>query len=369
VARPEIRALITGAGTGSSGNLIRALRAVTPPPYLVGVNDDRFTLKQSLADRNYLCPRCAASEFIDEILQIVRREQLNLVLPTDDEAVKTLSDQRERFPFSLLLPRRTTIDLCQDKYALTVFLRQRAIPAPLTYEVRTLKDLDRIFSRFSRKGLLWCRARHGSRSLAAIPVGSVEQARAWITLWRDLRGVNVSDFTLSEYLPGRHLVVQSIWRDGRLVLAQSVEVLSHFAAGNNPSGVFSLPSLAKTVVAPEALKVTLRALQAIDESPSGAFLVELREAANGVPCITEINAGRFPSGISALLAVGKHNMIMLFALSAVGEPVVVDDPYGSSTDDYLVRDIDTIPGVFTATDLLEGIHRAPLSGSTGTEVY
>jgi len=41
----DIRALITGAGTGSSGNLIRALRAIKPMPYIVGLNDDRFVLK------------------------------------------------------------------------------------------------------------------------------------------------------------------------------------------------------------------------------------------------------------------------------------------------------------------------------------
>lgn len=361
MARPDIRVLITRAGTGSSGNLIRALRTMTPAPHIVGVNDDRFTLKQSLADRNYLCPPCAAGEFVDAILEIVGRERINVLMPTDDDVVKTLSDQRNRFPIALLLPRRTTIDMCQDKYALSVFLRQRAIPAPLTYQVRSLRDLDRIFGRFSRDGLFWCRARRGSRSLAATPVASVEQARAWITQWRDLRGVKVSNFTVSEYLPGRHFDVVSVWRDGSLLLAQSIEVLSYFAAGNNPSGVFSLPSLAKTVVAPEALEVAHRALKAIERRPSGAFTVELKEAVDGVPCITEINAGRFPSGVTTLVAAGKYNMIAVFALSAVGEPVTIDDPHGSRGDYYLVRDIDAVPGVFSTTQLLEGVHRTPLA--------
>jgi carbamoyl-phosphate synthase large subunit len=190
-------------------------------------------------------------------------------------------------------------------------------------------------------------------------VGTAEQARAWITLWRDLQQVSVSDFTLSEYLPGRHLVVQTLWRDGELVLAQSIEVLSHFAAGNNPSGVFSLPSLAKTIVAPALLDTALRALRAIDQRPAGALLVEFREAANGRPCVTEVTAGRFPSGLSALVAAGKPNMIALFAACALGEPVTVDEPRGASSDTYLVRDIDTIPGVFSAGDLMEGVERAP----------
>lgn len=351
--KPDIRALITGAGSGSSGNLIRALRAMTPRPYIVGLNDDRFALKLSLADRNYLCPAPESGKFVKWISEIISRERINVIMPTDDNIVKALSDGRKRLPIELLLPRQGTIDLCQDKYALNIFLRQREIPAPLTYEVRSLRGLDGIFARFSRTGSLWCRARRGARSLAATPVATAEQARAWITQWRDLRGVSVSDFTIGEYLPGRHFMVQSVWRDGELLRAQAIEILSYFAAGNNPSGVFSLASLAKTVLAPEAVQVALSAVRAIERHPSGAFFAELKETADGVPSITEINAGRFPSGVTALLAVGNDNMVATFATASVGEPIKVANPLGFAQEYYLVRDIDALPGVFSASDLLE----------------
>src|SRR5215468_10572018 len=94
----DIRALITGAGTGSSGNLIRALRAMTPEPCIVGLNDDRFVLKLSLADRNYLGPAPASNEFVSSMLEIIKRERINVVMPTDDNVVKALSDERDRFP-------------------------------------------------------------------------------------------------------------------------------------------------------------------------------------------------------------------------------------------------------------------------------
>src|SRR5262245_60164330 len=191
--KQDIRALITGAGNGSSGNLIRALRAKIPKVRTVGLNWDRFTLKQSLADRNYLSPKPESRTFVNSVREIITRERINVVMPTDDSVVKALSDARKRIPIELFLPRPKTIDLCQDKYALNIFLRWRGIPAPLTYEVRSLKGVDGIFARFSRAGILWCRARHGARSLAATPVATAEQARAWMTQWRDLRGVKVCD--------------------------------------------------------------------------------------------------------------------------------------------------------------------------------
>jgi hypothetical protein len=354
----QIRVLVTGAGTGSSANLIRALRTMTPRPYVVGANNDRFVLKLSIADSNYLCPDAAASEFTGALLNIVKRERINVVMATDDNVVKALSDRRRRFPIDLLLPRRETIDLCQDKYALNVLLRRRNVPAPRTFEIRSLRGLDKIFAHFSNEGLLWCRARRGSRSLAAAPVANIEQARSWITQWRDLQGLKVSDFTLAEYLPGRHFIVQSVWHKGRLLRAQAIEVLSYFAAGNNPSGVFSLSCLAKTVAAPEAVQVAQSAVRALEKAPSGAFFVELKESADGIPSITEINAGRFPSGVTALLAVGKDNMIAAFAATAIGEQVSIAEPNGSALEYYMVRDIDVIPRVFPATELVEQGSRA-----------
>lgn len=349
-----IRALVTGAGTGSSGNVIRALRSMTPRPFVVGVHHDRFTLKQSLADVSYLSPPYEMTAFVDAAREIVVRERINVVMTNDDSAVKTFSEHRRRFPLSLFLPRPKTIALCQDKYALTAFLRQRKIPAPPTYAVRSLRDLEGIFARFPKGAMLWCRARRGSRSLAGTPVASVAQARAWITQWRDLRGIDVSDFILADYLPGRHIVVYSLWRDGRPLFVRAAEMLSYFAASNNPSGVFSLPSLAKTVVEPEALDVNARALKAIEPRVSGAFIVELKAAANDRLRVTEINAGRFPSGATALLAVGRHNMIAMFARCAVGESVASVDADDASAEHYLVRDIDTAPGVYSAKELLGG---------------
>jgi carbamoyl-phosphate synthase large subunit len=353
--------LVTGAGTGSSGNVMRALRGMTPQPYIVGVNHDRFTLEKSLADRNYRCPPYTAREFVPVAIEIAARERIDVLMPTDDDAVKALSDHRRQFSISLLLPRRATIELCRDKHRLAVLLRRRGVPAPRSWEVKSLRSLEAIFRRLSRRGALWCRARHGTRSLAATPVGSLEQARAWITQWRDLRGVPVTEFALSEYLPGRHFVVQSLWRTGALLATRAVEVLSYFAAANNPSGVFSLPSLAKTLDAPEIVGIGVQAVQAIDSRPTGTFCVELKESAHGVPCVTEINAGRFPSGVTALLALGSCNMIAAFVRTVQGK--VLDsaayEPWAG--DHYLVRDIDAVPGVFSMAEMLQ---RASLTSRT-----
>ncbi len=333
------------------------MRALASDPSLevVGCHHDRFVLKKSPAARNYLVPSAANREFVRAVHRVVNRERVALVIPTDDEAVRALSNARRAFGERLFLPRKSAIDLCQDKHALAAFLRVRGHPVPATHAVTNLAGLDRVFRRLPRHTLAWCRVRRGSRSLGATAVKSAPQARAWIRYWKEMRGVPVRDFTLSEYLPGRDFLCQSLWRDGTLILIRTYERLAYFGGENTPSGISSLSSLAKTVSEPRVVEIAVRAIRAIDSRASGAFAVDLKENEAGVPAITEINAGRFFNGMTAFEKVSVHNMPVTFVRLALGRKVELRDKCDVPDGYYLVRDLDTLPDVFHSDTLFEGI--------------
>ena len=54
--------LLPGAGTGAANSLIRSLRADYPGLIVVGVHADRFTLRNSKANRNYLLPEASLAQ-------------------------------------------------------------------------------------------------------------------------------------------------------------------------------------------------------------------------------------------------------------------------------------------------------------------
>ena len=361
------RLLVTGAGTGASNNLIRSLRGGDPSFWIVGVNSDRFVLKKSVADRRYLLPPVDSDEFPAGLLALIEREQIALVMPTTDAEVSALSDLREALGRRCFLPDRATIALCQDKHALTAHLAAHAVPIADTRPVTDLDELPATFARLEGAPPFWCRARTGSRSLGAAPVQSPQQARAWMLYWEEMRGVPVTSFIVSEYLPGRDFLCQSLWRDGALVLANTFERLSYFGGESNPSGVSSLSSLAKTVVDARVLETSRAAVRSLGPGVSGAFSVDLKENRRGVPCVTEINAGRFFIGMTAFDHVGKHNLPLTFARLALGEAVTLRDEYDAVEDYYLVRDLDTLPGVFHADELLDGIETLPDAGPDVSE--
>jgi carbamoyl-phosphate synthase large subunit len=246
------------------------------------------------------------------------------------------------------------IQRCQDKYTLTVFLRRRGIPAPLTYPITSTEKIGEVFRRFKPRARLWCRIRAGAGSYGAIPVKNPAQVKGWIAYWERMRAVPSGSFTLSEYLPGRDYCVQCLWAKGTLVLAKMAERITYLDTGS-PSGVSSMPALAKTAFEPHVLAACEKAIRALDRAASGVFFIDIKESDDGEPCITEINAGRFATMTNIHDLAGRHNMAVAFVRLALGERVRIPKASDFAEGYYLVRSVDTLPAVIRKEELYEGI--------------
>src|SRR4029077_8096568 len=179
----KARLLLTGAGSAATSNLVRSLRAGYRSLTVVGCHSDRFLLKKSSADRNYLVPALAHPGHLGARRRVIARERIDLLIPTTDAEVRAFTRPRVRLPGRLFLPRQAVVDLCQDKYRLNVALRARGVPVPLTYPVSSPRTLEKIFARLPAHSPVWCRVRRGSGSTGAIPVKTPAQARSWIAYW------------------------------------------------------------------------------------------------------------------------------------------------------------------------------------------
>lgn len=357
--------LITGAGNGPTNNLMRSLTHADDSTILVGCHSDRFVLKLSRAQRNFLLPPRAPDEagmdadFERALRFVVERADVDLVIPGNDRDARALAAIQERgaLPCRTFLPALKTIDMCQDKYLLSLYLRERDIPAPRTHALVDAASVEAAWRALEPSELAWCRIRRGFASRGATKVRDAEQAWNWISYWHTMRGVPVDEFTLCEFLPGRDYNVQALWSGGRLVLIRMSERLAYLNADQHASGMASTPALAKTVWVPAAIEACEAALRAIDPRVSGVFSIDLKENDAGVPCITEINAGRFAMITIFYDLTGRHNMAAAYVRLACGEDVRIADPYDDPSECYLVRELDTLPGIFHADELFEYTER------------
>jgi glutathione synthase/RimK-type ligase-like ATP-grasp enzyme len=349
------RVLVTSAGKGPSNNVARSLRAAPEPVFVVGCHDDQFILKNSAADRNYLVPPPGHPQWVRALQHVLEAERVQLILPTVDEDVIALSQARERLRPYLFLPSTSVLETCKDKHRLNALLSDHGVNVPATLPVEDPKRIANIFRQISGRPL-WCRVREGAGALGALPVRTPEQARSWIRYWSEMRGIAATSFILSEYLPGRDFGCQSLWENGRLVLVKTYERLSYLGTGSRPAAVSSVAALAKSVVEPRVVETCVNAIRLLDARVSGVFSVDLKENSKGVPCITEINAGRFSSATNIFDLVGKHNMAAIFVRLARGERVeLADGEYDAVDNWYMLRDIDAPPRIFHASEFFDKI--------------
>lgn len=347
--------IVTGAGGGGSNNLIRSLRKSKLDLFIVGTNVNKFYLRKSTADKNYLIPRGTDKYYIPVINELIRRENIDLVIPNNDTEVRSISENREKINSRIFLPRKRTVRICQDKLLLYKCLSREGVNVAKTVH---LKGVDAVDDAFKKLGLvdqkLWCRMRWGSGSRGSLPVNKPEQVRFWMKYWEEMRDVSSDSFLLSEFLPGKDYAFQSIWKNGEAILGKTCERLSYVFAENMPSGSSSTPQVGKLVYNPEVIETCVDAVRAIDKTATGNFCIDLKENFNGQPCVTEINVGRFFMITNIFNLVGKYNMAEIYVRLAFDEELHVAENSrfkDIEEDVYLLRELDTLPRISSEKDI------------------
>jgi carbamoyl-phosphate synthase large subunit len=334
---------VTGAGGAPSANFVDSLRLAGAPLRIVGTDASREMIELAPVDVRYLLPRAdeEPEAYLDELRAVIEAERVDFVHAQPDTEVLLLARNANGLGARTYLPRAATIALCQDKAAFAERLRAASVPAPDVAVARSRDELgDAASTLLARHGRVWVRARRGAGSRASLPVSKAEQALAWADWWVDERGLDHDDFMVSEFLPGREFGFQSLWRGGRLVTSQARERVTYLFGHLFPSGQSSSPAVARTVHRADVNEMAQRAVEAVDADASGVFCVDLKENADGVPLVTEINCGRFFT-TSNFLARAGINMPWHYLQLGLGEELPSLPPVNAVEEGlYWVRMVD-----------------------------
>lgn len=329
-----------GAGGSAAANVIDALRRASRGYHVVGADASPVKLQLSTADERVVVPRADAAGYVEAVTGAVARWACDIVHAQPDVEVLAVGAARDRVGARTYLPAQAVLELAGDKLQFAQAMRTAGVTVPqaATYEsASNIVDVTDVLLADHER--VWVRARVGAGARASLPVRTGVQADAWIRWWIEERNLAASDFMVSEMLPGREFAYQSVWQDGTLVAGQARERVEYLYGHLTPSGQTSTPSVARTVDEPAVDDLAIRAIRALDPVPCGAYCVDIKESAAGVPNVTEINAGRFFTTSNFFAAAGL-NMPDMLMRCALGEHL---SPVGSSplpADLYWIRMVD-----------------------------
>lgn len=311
--------LVTGCGGAAAANFVASLRAADEDFFIIGTDTNKFHLELADADIRYILPAASEPKYLEKLNEIIEKEKADFVHPQPDPEVLFLSRNREHVKTGLFLPSKETIEICQNKMELIAHLKENQIPTAESYIVENEIALSNYVNELLENNeKVWLRAIRGAGARASLPIKNSLHGKAWIEYWESMKGIGYNEFMVSEFLPGKEFAFQSIWKDGKLVTSQARERVEYLFGYLTPSGQTSSPSIACTVHRDDVNKIATKAVLSLDENATGVFCVDLKENKEGIPCITEINAGRFFT-TSNFFSTAGSNMPFYYIKMAFGE--------------------------------------------------
>lgn len=162
---------------GRRGELIKNFRkSISRNSVMVAADNSRYAPALYLADKQYLVPRIDSPEYIDTIIGICKKEQINAVMTFIDPEIELLAKNRARFEeigVEVLAPYEETAHLCFDKYKMFCYLKERGICTVETWG--TLEEFRMAFYNGKVDFPVFVKPRTGSGSVGAKKIYTMEE--------------------------------------------------------------------------------------------------------------------------------------------------------------------------------------------------
>lgn len=355
------RILVTGAGGPAGVNFIKSLKIAPEKMFVVGSEANKYFANLAPTDSVNIVPKATSSSYIEKINEIIEEEDVEFVHPQPDIEVEVISENREKLNASTFLPSKDAIRICQDKLKSAERWKEKGIPVAKTIELENEADIKYAFEELGRP--LWIRARRGAGGVGSTPAENSETAASWINYWKSRN--KQWRFIAQELLQGSNVGFHSLWKEGELIISMARERLQYIYPHLAPSGITGTPSVQRTIHNEKVNEVGLEAVLAIDQNFSGIACVDLKENKDGIPCATEINAGRmfttsffFSYASDKLLRNYHSNFPYLYVKLAYREKIPNIPKYNVLPQDvYWIRHIDAPARLVSAGKVVGAMYR------------
>jgi len=359
-----ITVLVLGAGGPAGVNFTKSLLLKNVLCYGTDSNKYHTYLAQNHTFLTYLVPRCTHADYINRINEIIEKNDIDFVHAQPTVEVKVLSENRDKIKAKTFLPKKETVEICQDKMASAlIWWANDLCEEPLSIDVRAGLAQYELKEALKKYGKIWLRATEGSGGRGSTPVENVETGYHWIRYWRSKdwrknKSWEQWEWMVQPLLPGRNIAWHSVWKDGEVVCSQARERLEYIYPHLAPSGITGTPTVQRTL---NEEKINFRAkarVLAIDKKPNGIFCVDLKEDKDGHPIPTEINAGRFFTtsfffaNLGERCGVERGNMPYIYLLLGLDKEIPKGNKYNILPENmYWIRHIDIPARMIQGDDL------------------
>jgi carbamoyl-phosphate synthase large subunit len=327
-----MRVLVTACGAPGAPGIIKSLRTVKEREIeLVGTDMNPRAVGFGMVDRGHTVPAGWAPDFVDELLEVVRREKVDVVLPLSTSELVPLSLNRRRFEeigTKVCVSSAEAIRVANNKVNLYRFLKENGVVVPDFREASTFEEFSGAVRELGYPDTPVCfkpEVSNGGRGFRVLQANADKlhlllktKPSNTVATWEDVAPILSAanpfpKLLVSEYLPGMEYSADLLLRGGEslVTIPRSRDVIK--------LGIAFIGRVEKNGAIIEQAERIAR-LIGLDYNINMQF----KYSQDGIPKIIEINPR--VSGTIVLCTGAGVNLPWLAVQLALGETPVIPEP-------------------------------------------
>lgn len=284
--------LITGIGGPTPRSIAKTIRNKYPDARLIGIDANPKALgffMDGLVDKSCIAPRVRQAEYWPFIKQLIMDEKVDMAFVQPELEVigwGTYLQEHGAFPCPVLIPPLELATMLMDKSKMAEVLEGTDF-IPKTIKVTQSDPREEDVARMIGFPC-WIRATTGSGGLGALKLADLSSYRSWLFI-----NSAIQEFTVSSFLPGRHLANQMLYYNGEYIKGASLECAEYIMASIAPSKVTGNTSYGRFLNEDHILEFCHECVEYIcrklNVQAHGVLSFDLKEDADGSLKVTEVN--------------------------------------------------------------------------------
>lgn len=339
--------LITGIGGLTPRSIAKRIRENHPDYKLIGCDIDKKAMgffMSGLLDEHYTCPRCTSLEYFPWIEKLIAYKKIDYAFVQPETEIVEWGqyfDDHGKYPCPVFMGSKL----------LSISLKDKSIMADLLegtdYIPKTIKvsqENPRFDDVENEIGFpCWIRATEGTGGLGSLRLDDISSYKSWLFI-----NANIPEFTVSEFLTGRHLANQMLYYNGEYVKGAALECVEYVMANTAPSKVTGNTHFGRFLNEDKINEFCDSCIKYLEKklgiSAHGILSFDLKEDKNGCMKVTEINI-RHMAYTGVMSKVGFDLIEDTIKIMEDGNADnVIRDPYHHYDKPYIfLRDVDVEP--------------------------
>lgn len=345
--------LINGIGGPTPRSIAKTIKTKFPGCRVIGIDHNPkaigFFIK-GLADGYYKSPKISDPSYWPFIKGLIEKENIDIAFVQPEKEIIEWGNYFEKeksFPCPVLIPQKDLALTLMDKSLMADILEgTHFIPKTIKITQSNPREEDVI----NMIGFpCWIRATQGSGGLGSLKLEDISSYKSWLFINSDLE-----EFTVSEFLTGRHLATQMLYLDGEYVKGASLECAEYVMASIAPSKVTGNTSFGRFLNEDEILKFCNECIDYVSGKlgipAHGVLSFDLKEDSEGNFKVTEVNIRHMAyTGVMAQVGFDLMSDTILY-LEGKGDAIERAPYYRYDKPYVFLRDVDIEPIVLDSED-------------------